>query len=313
MTPPEEYSQGVRTPFTGLNQLSLSLRLGSFSSEIANWGLFEHDWWRNYLHTHSFFEVCYAFAGSGRFSLGQVDYTVQAGDVFIARPGDIHEIISDEQTPLGIYFWSYTLVPRPMLPGSEESDERTEAINALLRAFIASKRCVSRRTSMMQRTLDLLTEEIARHEPGYTQVIEGLVSKLLLDTARSVVNVAELAEEKYSLRDPTQATVQMIVRYLHDNYHRPLAIRDLAAQAHLSERHTSRLFQKVMGQSIMDYLTTLRMNIAAQRLLERQVPLKEIAQETGYPDVRYFITLFRQTMGVTPAVFRREGGTRFVS
>lgn len=294
-----------RQRFTDLSQLPLSLRMGSFQSEILGWGFFEPRWWRNYLHSHSFFEICYAFAGEGLFRIGEQEHSVRQGQVFVARPGETHEIISATHNPLGIYFWSYTLTQRQDCP--------LQAIgsDALLHAFLTSNCSVSAQTPGMQRTLELLTEEIVQRAAGYRQVIEGLVVKLLFDTARAVVVLPEQALDPMG-RSQEEAIVRVMVHYLRDNACRVVSIRDLAAQIHLSERHTSRLFQKVMGTSIKTYLSTIRMETAAQLLLEQRLSIKEIAQATGYPNVRYFITVFHQKTGLTPAVFRQKGGTRFL-
>ncbi|QBD76972.1 AraC family transcriptional regulator [Ktedonosporobacter rubrisoli] len=293
--------------FTDLNHLALSLHIGSFQSEILSWGFFEAGWWRNYLHTHSFFEVCYAFAGRGLFRINEQEYTVRQGQIFVARPGEVHEIISSEEEPLGIYFWAYTLTQRASCPA------QVHGTDSLLSTFLMASQPVSKQPSNIQRTLELLTEEIARKEAGYLQAIDGLLIKLLLDTARAVVDLPSLPEqEEFAARNPEQAIVHIIVQYLRDNAHRAIAIRDLAAQVHLSERHTSRLFQKVMGLSIMEYLTHLRLETAGQLLLDRHLPIKEVAQATGYPNVRHFTTLFRQKTGLTPAQFRKKGGTSFL-
>jgi AraC family L-rhamnose operon transcriptional activator RhaR len=302
----EPTSTTPRSRFTDLNLLAVPLRLGSFSGEMLGWGFFEPRWWRNYLHVHSFFEICYAFEGCGTFRMLGADYPVEAGQVFVAKPGEPHEIISSDERPLGIYFWSYTLVP----PGSPAAEAR--GIDALLHAFLTSRRWVSDRAPDMERVLLLLTEEIVARRPGYPQSIEGLVAKLLIDTARAVVDPAPGEVGDTAARNPAAIAVQRVMRYLRDNYGRPLTIRDAAAQVHLSERHISRLFRAAMGVSIMDYLTSLRIEAAGQLLLERQLSIKEVAEASGYPDVHYFTTLFRRRTGLTPASFRRQGGTRFL-
>lgn len=290
-----------RSRFTDLRSLTLAVKLGSFSARLRGWGFFEPVWWRNYLHVHSYFEICYAWQGRGLFRINGVDYPVNAGEVFVAKPDEPHEIISSEDDPLGIYFWSYTLVPPPS--PTEQGD-----IDALLYAFMDSRRWVHP-SPPMQRTLELLTEEIVRREPGYAQAIEALVSKLLLDTARAVTDVISSGQPEHNVNE---ALVRDMVRYLHDNYSRAIRVRDVAAQVHLSERHTNRLFRQVMGVSIKEYLTNFRLEIAAQLLLNRQSSVTEVAYATGYHDVRYFITLFRQHTGFTPAAFQRREGTRFV-
>ncbi len=295
-----------RERFTDLRMMHLALRLGSFRSEILGWGFFEPRWWRNYLHEHSFFEICYAYQGRGLFRINNRDYTVGAGEVFVARPGEPHEIISSEDDPLGIYFWSYTLVPpQQFAPGTDETD-------VLLHSFLDASLWVSDRAPAMQATLDLLTQEIALRQPGYTQAVEGLVSKLLLDTARAVTDLPPAELTSAGAYNPAEAVVQQIVRYLHDNYSRPLAVRDVAAQVHLSERHTNRLFRQIIGVPINDYLTNFRLKVAKQLLLNRQLSITEIAYASGYRDVRYFVTLFRRRTGLTPSAFRQRGGTQFL-
>ena len=285
--------------FTDLNQLSLSFPLGNFQSDILNWGYQEPRVWRNYLHTHSFFEICYAFEGQGLFRINQKEYQVHQGQVFIAKPGEMHEILSSKSTPLGIYFWSYTLEPHAgSVPEMQEVD-------LLLKTFLTSPCQVSNHVLTMQRTIDLLIEEVIQRGPAYHQMIAVLASKLLVDTVRAVMDIPQqrtLLSQQNRNRD--DATVQIMVRYLHDNYHAPMTVRDLAAQVSLSERHCSRLFSRIMGRSIVEYLTMLRIEAASQLLLNSQHSLKEIAHMTGYPDVRYFSTLFHRQTGRTPTTFR---------
>lgn len=290
--------------FTDLARLPLGVRLGSYQGDFLGWGFYEPKWWRNYLHVHSFFEVCYAYAGRGLFRINEVDHTVSAGEVFIAKPGEAHEIISSEDEALGIYFWSYTLTPA--------LDSRASAApeDDLIRAFFAATPPAGQ-SPELQPVLSLLTEEIGQMRPGYETIIRGLLVKLLLDTARAVVDLPAEAMPESSVSVAEQ-TAQKIARYLRDNYNRRVLVRDVAAQIHLSERHTSRLFQEVMGVTILDYLTELRLEIASQRLLDRQLSVKAVALASGFPDVHYFTALFRRRTGMTPSAFRERGGTLFL-
>lgn len=296
----------LRQRFMDLNHQPLAVQLGSFESQFLGWGFFAPEWWRNYLHTHSFFEICFAFQGQGIFRMLGREYIVGAGDLFVAKPGEPHEIVSFDDNPLGIYFWSYTLVSR--LPRTNE----TTAIDSLLDAFCASTCWVSDRTSALLPTLELLTEEIVQRQVGYTAALTGLAQKLLLDTARAVVEPEAPMPLARRSRDESPIAHQ-IIQYLHDNYQRPIAIRDLAAQVHLSERHTSRIFAQATGTSILDYLTEIRIKAATQLLLANHLPIKAVAEASGYPDVQHFTTLFRQRTGYTPAAFRRHGGTTFAN
>jgi AraC-like DNA-binding protein len=323
----------VRVDYANLNKLGLKLQLGSFSSEVISWGFIDHTrWWRNYMHVHTYYEVCYAYSGEGTFEMLGTVYDVKAGDVFVAKPSEEHEIISSKTDPLGIYFWSYTLVPPGMSPDNprqtitidtparaapREKSPKTKPLPAgasgldrLLHAFVESRRWVSARVPGMQHTIDLLIEEATRAEPGYTNLIEGLASKLFIDTARAVVDEKIDADEDRPRADrPEKLTVSQAMRYMRDNYGRALSIKDVAAQVCMSERHFTRVFKAQTGKSPLDYLTEIRMENACQRLLDKTMAIKDIAAAVGYPDVRYFTTVFRRHMAITPAAFRETNGT----
>ncbi|WP_020574694.1 helix-turn-helix domain-containing protein [Actinopolymorpha alba] len=295
----------------------LSVDVAAHRVEFLYWGFFEPRPWRNYLHAHSFFEVCYAYSGHGTFRTGGQDHLVEAGTLFIARPGDVHEIVSSDDDPLSIHFWSYTLVPAAR--GTGQGDSAGRAIRAhgreLLEAFAdpAAPVC-STSAGRVPALLELLTGEAARPGPAYDDVLRGLARTLVIDTARAVVDDPALAPHPDGSPLGDEQLARTMVRYLQDNYDRPVAVRDLAAQVHLSERHANRLFRGFTGTTIHAYLVRHRLEIAAQRLLEhgpsgKQVSIAEIARSSGYPDVRHFTTAFRQHWGVTPGIFRAGDGT----
>ncbi len=299
-----------RDHFLQLSQIPIAITLGRFQAEILYWGFFVPKWWRNYLHTHSFFEICHAYAGEGTFRMNGEDYRVRAGDVFVAKPTEPHQIVSSRKNPLGIYFWAYTLVPTTVKSAKAQA---MDGVDALLNAFAASTTWTSRAPRSIPQTLELLSDEAASRRPGYSVAIDALVGKLLLDTARAVTPGDLPCEIVHPpSNDPAAAIVRTATQYLRDNFARPIGLRDVAAQVHVSERHLSRLFLAAAGKSVIDHLIEIRLAAAKQLLLDRHRPIKSVAIDVGYPDVRYFITLFRKHIGTTPARWRITGGTKFL-
>ncbi|HEY6738592.1 MAG TPA: AraC family transcriptional regulator [Actinopolymorphaceae bacterium] len=295
-------------PLGDLRSSRIEVDVGGHRVEFLDWGFYEPRPWRNYLHTHSFFEICYAHSGSGVFRSGGVEYRLGPGDLFVARPGDLHEIVAADSDPLSIHFWSYTLVPSPQ---SAEDDHHGRE---LLRAFAESPAVLLTDRgagSRIPALLELLTAEAARRAPGFTEVVRALAGTLVVETARSIVGpeMDPAAPDASPETERNAATVRTMVRYLQDNYDRPVSVRDVVAQVHVSERHGNRLFRAVEGTTIHAYLARFRLEVAAQRLLERGISVKEVARSCGYPDVRHFSTAFRQHWGVPPAAFRAARGT----
>src|SRR3954452_3127266 len=93
-------AMATRQRFFDLDRLHVSVRIGSARADMMYWGVLGERWWRNYLHVHSFFEACYVFGGHGVFSVLGKEEHVKAGDIFIAKPGETHEIVSSRRQPL---------------------------------------------------------------------------------------------------------------------------------------------------------------------------------------------------------------------
>ncbi|MFD7157747.1 helix-turn-helix domain-containing protein [Kribbella sp. NPDC059898] len=285
--------------FVDLAGLLESCEVDGFHADFLSWGHYQPEYWRNYWHSHSFHEVCLAYSGEGRFNNGSVRYDVVPGSVFLARPGDVHEIESSHSEPLGIAFWGFTF-----RPGSDEGGwwsglTRTDGP------------VMSRRAGALPALVTALAREAAAPTSGYETALTALGSTLVLETARAFAREEDLAVEPVR-RDRGPLVVEAMQRHLRDNLSRPITVRDVAAAAHLSERHAERLFTQQTGDSIMSTLWRLRLELAGQLLLDHTLSVTDVARACGYSDVRPFSTAFKRKYGRTPGEHRRTGGTEFL-
>jgi AraC-like DNA-binding protein len=293
--------------FCDLNALPLRICVGEYSCELVAWGQIPAAPWRNQPHTHSFVEVCYAYTGRGRFRVGDAVHSVRAGDLFAARPGEVHQVVSSVDDPLAVYFWGYSLAPgSASVDRGDDRDELTE----LLAAFRAGGDAVTHDAGDVPGTIDLLTSEVARRSAGYRTAVDGLVRTLLIETARRFVGSPPSRSAAPAEPDDRDALlVRRMRRFLEDNYGRAVTVSDVAAEVHLSPRHAARVFRRGTGRTVMEQLRQLRLERASELLLDRSLSIKEVARSCGYPDVRYFTTTFRRAAGAPPGAFRRHRGT----
>ncbi|MEV8372816.1 AraC family transcriptional regulator [Kribbella sp. NPDC056861] len=286
--------------FVDLAGLLESCEVGGFRADFVSWGHYRPEYWRNYSHTHSFHEVCLAYSGEGRFNCGPAEYDVAAGDVFLARPGDVHEIESSRAAPLGIAFWGFTFRPVVGVAGTGWWSGLTRSDGPVL----------SRELGGLPGVVAALAGEAAEPRSGYGEAVSALGAALVLDTARAFALPSDLSVEPVA-RDRGPVVVEAMQRHLLDNLARPVTVREVAAAVHLSERHAERLFRQAVGASMMATLRWLRLELAAQLLLEPSRSITQIAHACGYSDVRPFSTAFKRHYGRTPGEFRRTGGTSF--
>ena len=115
----------------------------------------------------------------------------------------------------------------------------------------------------------------------------------------------ECKAERSSAR-PRNETVEQICAYLAANYPQKFSLTDVAARFYLSPYYLSRLFRRVTGQSIVDYINGRRIE-AAQHLLETtDLNISAVAEQTGFASAAHFRRVFRETMGVGPLQYRKS-------
>jgi AraC-like DNA-binding protein len=96
------------------------------------------------------------------------------------------------------------------------------------------------------------------------------------------------------------------VQHMRERFGESLSRDELAAVAHLSPSHFSRLFRQYTGRTFTEALARLRVNHAAELLRRSDRSLGLIAVECGFTDQSYFTRTFRRLTGRTPRQYRRE-------
>jgi len=94
--------------------------------------------------------------------------------------------------------------------------------------------------------------------------------------------------------------------YIQGNYDQPLQLTDVAAFCGISSCYLSRLFSEHLNISFIDYLTSVRLKVAEELLLENRLSIKEIACTVGYQDPNYFSRIFRKQKGFSPSAYLQE-------
>lgn len=82
----------------------------------------------------------------------------------------------------------------------------------------------------------------------------------------------------------------------------------LARACGLSPAHVCRLFRRHGDRSPYQTLLRLKMARAASLLLERDVLVREAAEQVGFPDPYHFSKAFKRVYGTSPEGFRRRRG-----
>lgn len=94
---------------------------------------------------------------------------------------------------------------------------------------------------------------------------------------------------------------------IHQDISRDLSAKSLAEVAAFSEQHFHRVFKKVVGESVHQYIRRTRMEYAANQLMfDSQTTVLDIAHKSGFNSVSSFSRAFKSQFQVTPGEWRKE-------
>ncbi|GGG78985.1 response regulator [Paenibacillus radicis (ex Gao et al. 2016)] len=105
--------------------------------------------------------------------------------------------------------------------------------------------------------------------------------------------------------DRYQSVAGQITKLIAERYHLPITVEDIAKEVYLSPNYVRTIFKEKTGETILDYLTRVRMNHASELLKNRSLKVREIAHQVGYENVSYFCSVFQKHKGSTPNEYRK--------
>jgi two-component system response regulator YesN len=99
--------------------------------------------------------------------------------------------------------------------------------------------------------------------------------------------------------------IQAVIRMLHDQFHLPVKVGELANKVGFTENYLSILFKKETGETITDFITNVRMKKARELLKNPENKIYEVSEQVGYSDANHFSRSFKQIEGMYPTEFRK--------
>ena len=104
--------------------------------------------------------------------------------------------------------------------------------------------------------------------------------------------------------------VARTIDWVSNNYMLPLTVREIAEHFHYHPSYISSEMKKYTGLTLIAYIHSVRMNVAKSLLANYDIPVAEVARQSGYTDEKYFIRVFRRTQGITPGEYRKSFALR---
>ena len=102
------------------------------------------------------------------------------------------------------------------------------------------------------------------------------------------------------------SVTQKIVDYIRENLSEDLSVKSLCEVFHLSKSELYRITKGCMPEGIAAFVKKERIKKAADLLKTTNKPSWEIAAETGFSDVNYFLRIFKAVQGIPAGKYREK-------
>ena len=140
-------------------------------------------------------------------------------------------------------------------------------------------------------------------EYGFEFAVRQQLSEMILLLCRKVPIQSSGPDIRWAQRDQR---AKLLLQYIHDHYSEKISVQDISAAAAVSESECLRCFHSIIHLTPNQYLRQYRIQKACERLRSTGDTVAAVAAACGFEDVSFFIKTFRQAMGTTPAVYRRQ-------
>lgn len=253
-------------------------------------------------HHHEFSEIVLVMDGTALHLVGKARMMIKAGDVLVLHPGVSHAYDKTGDLELINIVYERKRLSLPVLDGYKlplfrvffppevppASDSMAKPVTSIPKDEMGGIIHIIRR----------LEDELKNSRPGNFFLGLALYMELIIMLARHDVDT--IVEHEF------QFMIGEVIKFMNKNLKRNIVIEELVAVARMSRRNLFRNFRLTTGHSPIGYLQQLRLQKAAEMLLDTDLTISEIAMACGFCDSNYLCRIFREKMKTTPRRFRMK-------
>ena len=256
-------------------------------------------------HSHDFLALAYFERGGGSLWLGDRQWRVEAGDVYVIAPGEVVGVGDNATGLVEAEGWAVYFPPEvlgPQAPGAFLSWRAHPLLLPFVRGAAGGAQRLkvppSDRSSWSERFL-ALERELRQRWDGYREAVLAHLTLLLVDVSRLATDVVG------DLRLKDEPLLAEVFGFIEERYREPISLKDVARAVSLSPGHLTTVVRRKTGRTVGEWISERRMAEARRLLVETDLAVEEVGRRVGYNDPGYFVRSFRRAHGATPLGWRR--------
>lgn len=251
-------------------------------------------WWSSdttSLHCHNFYEFFIVTSGEALHEINGEHKKLHKGTLQLIQPKDRHRIISSESK--GCTHINLSVTP-------EKLDTICNALGISLSELVSNTDVV---TNLSVDELEHFVKRAERISLLYFNSDERF-SVLICEMIVQALCI--LYKNMISSRLDCPEWFTDILDKIHSPKYCSCSAKDVYRLAGFSPPVVIEQFKKYTGKNVVEYLKSIKMNKACELLKNTDTPIIEISNLLGYASLSHFNRVFKEYLGITPAVFRKS-------
>ena len=254
------------------------------------------------VHWHDEFEIIYVRSGFLTVSISGESYIGKTGEAFVVSPGNLHLMGSQSGT---VDYYTFLF---PLKYISFRTDDMLD--EKLLEPLNSGHLMICPRVKDTAKELceQLIKIYEAKNDESESKITTQVRTKIIL-----LQFILEMWKKGFVIENDTSGrniVEKEMVSYIQQNFTGKISLREFGEQFHLSEKYISRYFKEHFHITLSQYVTYLRLEHAKQLLQDTDIPVTDVAMQSGYQNVSYFIRSFQKAYAVSPLKYRKNNYSR---
>ena len=254
------------------------------------------------VHWHDEFEIIYVRSGFLAVSISGESYIGKTGDAFVVSPGNLH-LMGSQTGTVDYYTFLFPLKCISFRTDDMLDEKLLEPLNS--GHLMICPRVKDTAKELCEQLIEIYE---AKKDESESKITTQVRTKIIL-----LQFILEMWKKGFVIENDTSGrnTVEKeMVSYIQQNFTGKISLREFGEQFHLSEKYISRYFKEHFHITLSQYVTYLRLEHAKQLLQDTDIPVTDVAMQSGYQNVSYFIRSFQKAYAVSPLKYRKNNYSR---
>lgn len=254
------------------------------------------------VHWHDEFEIIYVRSGFLTVSISGESYIGKTGEAFVVSPGNLH-LMGSQTGTVDYYTFLFPLKYISFRTDDMLDEKLLEPLNS--GHLMICPRVKDTAKELCEQLIEIYE---AKKDESESKITTQVRTKIIL-----LQFILEMWKKGFVIENDTSGrnTVEKeMVSYIQQNFTGKISLREFGEQFHLSEKYISRYFKEHFHISLSQYVTYLRLEHAKQLLQDTDIPVTDVAMQSGYQNVSYFIRSFQKAYAVSPLKYRKNNYSR---